>query len=43
LTFLLSAAGLWYCFALVPETKGVPLERIERNLRSGRKLRELAT
>jgi MFS transporter, SP family, galactose:H+ symporter len=46
LTFLLyaalSAAGLWYCFALVPETKGVPLERIERNLRSGRKLRELA-
>lgn len=47
LTFLLyaalSAVGLWYCFALVPETKGVPLERIERNLRSGRKLRELAT
>jgi SP family galactose:H+ symporter-like MFS transporter len=46
LTFLLyaalSAAGLWYCFALVPETKRVPLERIERNLRSGRKLRELA-
>jgi sugar porter (SP) family MFS transporter len=40
---VLSAAGLWYCFALVPETKGVPLERIERNLRSGRKLRELAT
>jgi MFS transporter, SP family, galactose:H+ symporter len=46
-TFLLyaalSAAGLWYCFALVPETKGVPLEQIERNLRSGRKLRELAS
>jgi len=46
-TFLLYAAlsgtGLWYCFALVPETKGVPLERIERNLRSGRKLRELAS
>jgi MFS transporter, SP family, galactose:H+ symporter len=39
---VLSAAGLWYCFALVPETKGVPLERIERNLQSGRKLRELA-
>jgi MFS transporter, SP family, galactose:H+ symporter len=39
---VLSAAGLWYCFVLVPETKGVPLERIERNLRSGRKLRELA-
>ena len=40
---VLSAAGLCYCFALVPETKGVPLERIERNLRSGRKLRELAS
>ena len=40
---LLAAAALWYCFALVPETKGVPLERIERNLRSGRKLRELAS
>jgi len=39
---VLSAGGLWYCFALVPETKGVPLERIERNLRAGRKLRELA-
>ena len=39
---VLSAAGLWYCFVLVPETKGVPLERIERNLRAGRKLRELA-
>ena len=39
---VLTAAGLWYCFALVPETKGVPLERIERNLRSGRRLRELA-
>src|ERR1700756_5074656 len=38
---VLSAGGLWYCFALVPETKGVPLERIERNLRAGRKLREL--
>jgi MFS transporter, SP family, galactose:H+ symporter len=46
LTFLLyaalSAAGFWYCFSLVPETKGVPLERIERNLRLGRRLRDLA-
>jgi MFS transporter, SP family, galactose:H+ symporter len=45
-TFLLyaalSAAGFWYCFSLVPETKGVPLERIERNLRQGCRLRELA-
>jgi SP family galactose:H+ symporter-like MFS transporter len=39
----LSAAGLCYCFALVPETKGVPLERMERNLRLGRPLRELAS
>jgi MFS family permease len=46
-TFLLyaalSAAGLCHCFALVPETKGVPLERMERNLRLGRPLRELAS
>jgi MFS transporter, SP family, galactose:H+ symporter len=45
-TFLLyaalSAAGFWYCFSLVPETKGIPLERIERNLRLGRRLRDLA-
>ncbi|HZC36900.1 MAG TPA: sugar porter family MFS transporter [Chthoniobacterales bacterium] len=37
----LSLAGLWFCFAFVPETKGVPLERIERDLRSGRPLRDL--
>jgi MFS transporter, SP family, galactose:H+ symporter len=46
ITFLLyaalSAAGLVYCFSLVPETKGIPLERIERNLRLGRRWRELA-
>jgi hypothetical protein len=44
-TFLLyvalSLAGLWFCFQFVPETKGVPLERIERNLRAGRPVRQL--
>jgi MFS transporter, SP family, galactose:H+ symporter len=41
-TFLcLSLAGLWFCFRFVPETKGVPLERIERDLRAGRPLRQL--
>jgi SP family galactose:H+ symporter-like MFS transporter len=43
--FLLYAAlcvvGIWFCFRFVPETKGVPLERIERNLRAGRPLRRL--
>lgn len=38
---VLSLAGLWFCFRVVPETKGVPLERIERDLRAGRPLRQL--
>ncbi len=38
---VLSLAGLWFCFCFVPETKGVALERIERDLRAGRPLREL--
>jgi SP family galactose:H+ symporter-like MFS transporter len=38
---VLSLAGLWFCFWFVPETKGVALERIERDLRAGRPLREL--
>jgi len=44
-TFLLYAAlslvGLWLCSRFVPETKGVPLERIERDLRLRRPLRDL--
>jgi MFS transporter, SP family, galactose:H+ symporter len=38
---VLSLAGLFFCFRFVPETKGVPLEIIERNLRAGRPLRDL--
>lgn len=38
---VLSLAGVWFCFRFVPETKGVPLERIESDLRAGRPLREL--
>ena len=38
---VLSLAGIWFCFRFVPETKGVPLERIESDLRAGRPLREL--
>jgi hypothetical protein len=33
--------GLWFCFRFLPETKGVPLERIEGDLRAGRPLRQL--
>jgi len=38
---VLSLAGWFFCFRFVPETKGVPLERIEANLRAGRSLRRL--
>ena len=44
-TFVLYAAlcgvGVWFCLRFVPETKGVPLEAIERDLRAGRPLRKL--
>jgi SP family galactose:H+ symporter-like MFS transporter len=44
-TFILYAAlcgvGVWFCLRFVPETKGVPLELIERDLRAGRPLRKL--
>jgi hypothetical protein len=36
-----AGSGNWRCFRFVPETKGVPLERIERDLRLGRPLRDL--
>ena len=38
---VLSLAGVWFRFRFVPETKGVPLEQIERDLRAGRPLRQL--
>jgi fatty acid desaturase len=38
---VLSLAGLFFCFRFVPETKGVSLEIIERNLRAGRPLCDL--
>jgi MFS transporter, SP family, galactose:H+ symporter len=44
-TFLLYAVlcvvGIWFCVRFVPETKGVPLEWIERDLRARRPLRKL--
>jgi MFS transporter, SP family, galactose:H+ symporter len=38
---VLSLAGVWFRFRFVTETKGVPLEQIERDLRAGRPLRQL--
>jgi sugar porter (SP) family MFS transporter len=44
-TFLLYAVlcgvGVWFCLRFVPETKRVPLEAIERDLRARRPLRKL--
>ena len=44
-TFWLYAAlnvlFLWFTYALVPETKGVTLEQIERKLMSGARLRDI--
>jgi sugar porter (SP) family MFS transporter len=44
-TFILYAVlcvvGVWFCLRFVPETKGVPLEVIERDLRARRPLRKL--
>jgi len=44
-TFILYAVlcvvGVWFCLRFVPETKGVPLESIERDLRARRPLRKL--
>jgi MFS family permease len=46
-TFLLYAVlcgvGVWFCLRFVPETRGVPLEAIERDLRAGIPLRKLGT
>ena len=38
---VLCAVGIWFCLRFVPETKGVPLEWIERDLRARRPLRKL--
>jgi MFS transporter, SP family, galactose:H+ symporter len=38
---LLCGVGVWFCRRFVPETKGVPLEWIERDLRARRPLRRL--
>jgi SP family galactose:H+ symporter-like MFS transporter len=38
---VLALTGFFFCLRYVPETKGVALEIIERNLRAGRPLRDL--
>jgi hypothetical protein len=44
-TFMLYSSvcliGLIFCYHMVPETRGVSLEQIEKNLRSGVRGREL--
>jgi SP family galactose:H+ symporter-like MFS transporter len=37
----LNASFLWFTYALVPETKGVTLEQIERKLMHGARLRDI--
>lgn len=39
--FVISLLGLWFVYALVPETKDVSLETIEENLYAGKSCREL--
>src|SRR6202162_4586121 len=40
---LLCGVGVWFCLRFVPETRGVPLEAIERDLRAGLPLRKLGS
>jgi len=38
---VLCGVGVWFCLRFIPETRGVPLESIERDLRARRPLRKL--